>query len=109
MPPKENLLKQRIFVGFNSAGAAGIWNYTRDLRRRGIKIDFYGMDEVRLGMRVDFLLKFSENPLRSFFERFFYFLKILPKYGIWHFNFLEAFFFYPLNLLILKLLGKKIV
>ncbi|KKQ18745.1 MAG: hypothetical protein US31_C0002G0090 [Berkelbacteria bacterium GW2011_GWA1_36_9] len=109
MSKKDPLKSRRIFVGFNSAGAAGIWSFTRVLRRRGYQIDFYGMGEISFNMPVDFLLKFSDYPLRSFIQRFIYFFKILPKYNVWHFNYMEVFFFYPLNLLILRILGKKIV
>lgn len=103
------LKSKRIFVGFNSAGAAGIYAYTRVLRGRGHQIDFYGMNKTYFDMPVDFLLKFSSNTWVSFFQRIKYFFKILFRYDIWHFNFMEVFFFYPLNLAILKLLGKKIV
>ncbi len=107
---KKNLLKnKRIFVGFNSAGAAGIYAFTRILKRRGYQIDFYGIGKTHFDMPVDFLLKFSNNSLISFFQRVSYFFKILHRYDIWHLNYAEAFFFYPLNLLILKLWGKKIV
>ena len=110
MPLKDKpLRKKRIFVGFNSAGSAGIYAFTRILRRRGYRIDFYGIKKKRFEMPVDFLLEFSADPIRNFFERLIYFFKILPRYDLWHFNFLECFFFYPLNLLILKLLGKKII
>lgn len=109
MPKKDPLKSKRIFVGFNSAGAAGIWAYTRILRRRGYQIDFYGLENTYFDMPVDFLLKFSTNPLISLGQRIVYFFKILPRYDIWHLNFMEGFFFYPLNLLILKLWGKKII
>jgi len=100
---------KRIFVGFNFAGTAGIWAFTRVLRRRGYKIDFYGMNRPNFNMPLDITLKFSQNPIKAFWERFSYFWKILPKYDVWHFNYGKTFFFYPLNLLILKLWGKKIV
>lgn len=107
---KKNLLQnKRIFVGFNSAGAAGIYAYTRLLKRRGYTIDFYGIGKTHFEMPVDFLLEFSKSPFVSFCQRVIYFCKILPRYDLWHLNFAEAFFFYPLNLFILKLLGKKIV
>ncbi len=106
---KNPLKTKRIFVGFNSAGSAGIFAYSRVLRRRGYKIDFYGIGKTNFNMKVDHLLIFASNKYISFFQRVFYFFKILPQYDIWHFNFLECFFFYPLNLFILKLLGKKIV
>lgn len=106
-PPK--LKSERIFVGFNFAGTAGIWSFTRVLKERGYKIDFYGYERSNFNIPVDILLKFSSNPIKSFFERFWYFIKILPHYDIWHFNYGKTFFFYPLNLLILKLAGKKIV
>lgn len=110
MPPKDRLLKQkRIFVGFNSAGAAGIYAFTRVLRRRGYRIDFYGLNQTRYDMPVDFLLKFSPHWFFSFWQRVFYFFRLLPRYDIWHLNFTETFFFYPLNLLILKIFSKKIV
>jgi len=109
MPKKDPLQKKRIFVGFNSAGSAGIYAFTRVLRRRGYQIDFYGIKKTHFDMPVDFLLEFSENPLVSFFQRTGYFFKILPRYDIWHFNYMDVFFFYPLNLFILKLLGKKII
>ena len=98
-----------IFVGFNKAGAAGIYSFTRILRRRGYRIDFYGLDWTPFNMPVDVLLKFSANPLASFLQRIYVFFKILPRYEIWHFNYATTFFFYPVNLLILKLCGKKIV
>src|SRR3972149_10629763 len=106
MLKKYPLKHKRIFVGFNSAGAAGIYAFTRVLKRRGYQIDFYGMEKIRYDMPVDILLKFSQNRFLSFWQRFFYFWKILPRYKIWHFNYMEVFFFYPLNLLILKILGK---
>ena len=37
------------------------------------------------------------------------FFEFLPKYDIWHFNYSQTLFFYPLNILLLKLYGKKIV
>jgi len=104
-----NLKNKRIFVGFNSAGVAGLRNITRILKRRGYQIDFYGLEAARFGIDTDYLLKFSRRPIISFFQRIQYFLKILPRYDIWHFNYTKTFFFYPLNLLILKLCGKKIV
>lgn len=109
MPTNDPLKQKRIFVGFNHAGASGIWQFSRILRRRGVKIDFYGINQERLGMKVDHLLRFSPNPLLSFFQRLITFFRILPLYKVWHLNFLEAFFFYPLNLLILKMFAKKIV
>lgn len=109
MPKKDPLKRKRIFVGFNSAGAAGIYAFTRSLRRRGYQIDFYGMRKTHFEMPVDFLLEFSGSPGLSFFQRVIFFFKILFSYDVWHFNFMEVFFFYPLNLFILKLLGKKIV
>jgi hypothetical protein len=99
----------RIFVGFNGAGTVGIYNYVHVLKNRGYKIDFYGFEKGRLNKPVDVLLKFSHNPVKSFFERVSYFFKILPEYDVWHFNFAETLFFYPLCLLILKIYGKKIV
>src|SRR3989337_1849196 len=108
MLKKDPLKDKRIFVGFNSAGAAGIWSFTRILKRRGYQIDFYGLGNIRFNMPVDFLLKFSRNRVISFFERLIFFLKILPKYDLWHLNYMEVFFFYPLNLFLLKLFGKKI-
>ncbi len=107
--PLKGKFQKRIFIGFNSAGTAGIYAFTRILRKRGLRIDFYGMNQIRYDMPVDFLLKFSSNWFFSFWQRVFYFVKILSRYDIWHFNFLEGFFFYPLNLLIIKMLGKKIV
>ncbi len=109
MQKRDPLKNKRIFVGFNYAGAPGIYAFTRALRKRGYKIDFYGIKEIRYGMPVDFLLRFSSSKIISFFERFIYFFKILPQYDLWHFNYIEAFFWYPLNLFILKLFGKKIV
>ncbi|MBM2820454.1 MAG: hypothetical protein HW405_214 [Candidatus Berkelbacteria bacterium] len=109
MRKKAPLINKRIFVGFNHAGAAGIWQFTRILRKRGYQIDFYGLDEERLGMSVDFLLKFSNNRIIALYQKIIYFFKILPRYDIWHLNFMEGFFFYPLNLLILKIFDKKIV
>ena len=103
-------LKERgIFVGFNSAGAAGIYAFTRILKKEGYKIDFYGIGETYFKQPVDTLLVFPKNPFTSFVARWRYFFKILPEYDVWHFNFSQTFFFYPLNLLILKLCGKKIV
>jgi len=109
MPKKDPLRKKRIFVGFNSAGSAGIYAFTRELKRRGYQIDFYGIKKTHFDMPVDFLLEFSNSPWRSFFQRVRYFFKVLFRYDVWHFNFMEVFFFYPLNLFILKILGKKIV
>ena len=109
MPKRDTLRNKRIFVGFNSAGSAGIYAFTRVLRRRGYQIDFYGIKKTHFDMPVDFLLEFSENLLKSFFQRLVYFFKIVTRYDVFHFNFMEVFFFYPLNLFILKLLGKKIV
>lgn len=106
---KKNPFKKRIFVGFNSAGAAGIYAYTRILKRRGYTIDFYGIGKTHFEMPVDFLLEFSANRFISLFQRMVYFSRILLRYDLWHLNFAEAFFFYPLNLFILKLFGKKIV
>lgn len=104
-----NLKNKRIFVGFNYAGAAGIYSYTRVLKRRGYQIDFYGVNRINFNMPVDVLLQFSSNLTISFFQRLKYFFKILPKYDIWHFNYATTLFFYPLNLFILRLFGKKIV
>lgn len=109
MLKKDPLKQKRIFVGFNSAGAAGIYAFTRILRRRGYQIDFYGIGKTHFDMPVDFLLEFSSHPLKSLFQRISYFFKILPRYDLWHLNYAEAFFFYPLNLFILKLFRKKIV
>lgn len=109
MLKRDPLKSKRIFVGFNSAGTVGIWSFTRVLRRRGYQIDFYGFSKTHFDMPVDFLLKFSTNPYLAFLQKIKYFFKILPKYDIWHFNYMEVFFFYPVNLLILKLLGKKII
>lgn len=106
---RDPLKNKKIFVGFNSAGAVGIYAFTRVLRRRGYQIDFYGLGKIKYDMPVDFLLQFSRNRYIAFFERFVYFFKILPKYDVWHLNYMEVFFFYPLNLLILKILGKKII
>ena len=99
----------RIFVGFNSAGTIGIYNYVHVLKNRGYKIDFFGFEKGHLARPVDVLLKFSSNPVKSFFERLDYFFKILPEYDIWHFNFAETLFFYPLCLILLKIYKKKIV
>ena len=109
MLKKDPLKKKRIFVGFNSAGSAGIYAFTRILKRRGYQIDFYGIGKTHFDMPVDFLLKFSSNRFISLFQRIIYFFKIFPRYDLWHLNYAEAFFFYPLNLFILKLFGKKIV
>lgn len=108
MPP-DPLKNKRIFVGFNSAGSAGIFAYTRILKRRGYQINFYGIGKKAFNMPVDFLFDFSGSRLTSLLKRIRHFLKLLPCYDIWHFNFLECFFFYPINLIILKLFGKKIV
>lgn len=106
---KDPLKKKRIFVGFNSAGAAGIFSWTRVLRRRGYLIDFYGIGKEHFDMPVDILLNFPKNNFVSFRQRLLKFFSLLFKYDIWHFNYLECFFFYPLNLLILKLFRKKII
>lgn len=106
MSPKRS---KRIFVGFASAGAAGIWSFTRVLRKKGYKVDFYGLGQSKFGMPVDVALEFSSNRFLFAFQKMLLFFKILFKYDIWHLNCMEAFFFYPLNLLILKMLGKKIV
>lgn len=108
MPSKLNK-SPRIFVGFASAGAAGIWSYTRVLKKRGYKIDFYGIGHSKFGMPVDYALEFSLNIFVLAWQKLVFFFKLLPKYDIWHLNCMEAFFFYPLNLLILKILGKKII
>jgi len=100
---------KRIFVGFASAGAAGIWSFTRVLKKKGKKIDFYGVGQSKFGMPVDVALEFSSNRFLFGFQKMWLFFKILFRYDIWHLNCMEAFFFYPLNLLILKLLGKRIV
>ncbi len=100
---------KKIFVGFASAGAAGIWSYTRVLRKRGFSVDFYGIGHSKFGMPVDFALEFSTNKLVFAFQKLAFFFRILFKYNIWHLNCMEAFFFYPLDLLILKIFGKKIV
>lgn len=107
--PLKKLKNQRVFAGFNQAGTAGISSFTRVLRRRGYQIDFYGFAPIRFGMAVDYLLELPINPFASLFWRLRYFFKILPRYDVWHFNYGQTFFFYPLNLLILKLWGKKIV
>ncbi len=110
MRQKDTPLKQkRIFIGFNSAGSAGIYAFTRILRRRGYQIDFYGIGKKHFNMPVDFMLEFSANPIRSLLERIVLFFRLLPKYDLWHLNFLETFFFYPVNLAILKLFGRKII
>lgn len=109
MHHKDPFLKKRIFVGFNSAGSAGIYAFTRVLKRRGFQIDFYGINKTAFEVPVDFLLKFSSNKLISFFQRISCFFRLLFKHDIWHFNYMEVFFFYPLNLLILKMFGKKII
>lgn len=106
-PPK--LKSERVFVGFNFAGSAGISSFTRVLKERGYKIDFYGFNRPNFNIPVDVVLKFSSNPMIALWERISYFFKILPQYDIWHFNYGKTFFFYPLNLLILKIWGKKIV
>lgn len=107
---KKNPLKdKRIFVGFNSAGAVGIWQFSRILKRRGYQIDFYGISNQRFEMPVDFILVFSANKYLALFQRIKVFFRLFLKYNIWHFNYMEVFFFYPLNLLILKLWGKKII
>ncbi len=98
-----------IFVGFNGAGAAGIFAYTRVLKARGFKIDFFGINEIYFNQQVDILLKFPKNPWQSFKARWKLFFEFLPKYDIWHFNYSQTLFFYPLNILLLKLYGKKIV
>lgn len=107
--PKDCLKNKKIFVGFNWAGAAGIYSFTRVLRNKGYKIDFYGQQKVSFNMPVDFLLTYSGNTIISFWQRLIYFFKILFKYDIWHFNAMQTFFFYPLNLLILKIFQKKII
>jgi len=99
----------RIFVGFASAGAAGIWSFTQVLKHKGYKIDFYGRSDSKFKMPVDIALQFSTNKIIAGIQNFLYFFKIVSKYDVWHLNCMEAFFFYPLNLLILKLLGKKII
>lgn len=109
MLKKDPLRDKQIFVGFNSAGTAGIYAFTRILKRRGYQIDFYGIGKTHFDMPVDFLLEFSSNSIISLCQRIIYFFKILPRYDLWHLNYAEAFFFYPLNLFILKLFGKKIV
>ena len=106
MPKIKN---NRIFVGFASAGAAGIWSFTRVLKQKGYKIDFYGRSDSKFKMPVDIALRFSTNKMRAGIQNFLYFFKIVSKYDVWHLNCMEAFFFYPLNLLILKLLGKRII
>ncbi len=98
-----------VFVGFNGAGAAGIYSFTRVLRDRGYKIDFYGIGEIYFKQQVDELLIFPKNPFNAFIARWKLFFKILPKYDIWHFNWSKTLFFYPLNILLLKLYGKKVV
>ena len=98
-----------VFVGFNGAGAAGIYSFTRVLRDRGYKVDFYGIGEIYFKQQVDELLIFPKKPLESFMARWKLFFKLLPKYDVWHFNWSQTLFFYPLNILLLKLYGKKIV
>lgn len=109
MLKKDPLIDKRIFVGFNSAGSAGIYAFTRVLKRRGYQIDFYGIKETAFNMPVDFLFDFSGTRVSSLLKRIRHFFKLLPCYDIWHLNFLECFFFYPLNLTILKLFDKKII
>ncbi|MEI6040052.1 MAG: glycosyltransferase [Candidatus Berkelbacteria bacterium] len=111
MPPKnkKNLEEVGVFVGFNGAGAAGIYSYTRILKSRNIKLDFYGIGQTYFNQPVDILLKFPKNPVKSLWSRLKLFFELLPKYKIWHFNYSQTLFFYPLNLLLLKLFGKKIV
>lgn len=106
---RDLFLGKRIFVGFNSAGAAGLYSWTRQQRQRGLKVDFYGMGQISYNMPVDKLLNFSQNKFLSFCQRLSFFFKILPHYDIWHFNYTESLFYPPLNLLLLKLFGKKII
>ena len=100
---------KRIFVGFASAGASGIWSFTRVLKKKGYKIDFYGLGQSKFGMPVDVALEFSSNRFLFALQKMFLFFRILFRYDVWHLNCMEVFFWYPLNLLILKIFRKKIV
>jgi len=106
-PPKTE--GKKIFVGFASAGAAGIWSFTRVLRKRGYSVDFYGVGHSKFGMPVDTALEVSSNKFVFALQKMALFFRILFKYDIWHLNCMEVFFFYPLNLFILKIFGKRIV
>lgn len=111
MPKKDPLKGKKIFVGFNSAGASGIYTWTRILKKRGYKIDFYGRKKIKFDMPVDVFLPYSDNKFIAQLQQTWDFFKILitKNYDIWHFNSLHTFFAYPVNLLILKFLGKKII
>ena len=106
---KKELKDCGVFVGFNSAGAAGIYSYTRILRERGYKVDFYGIGEIYFKQPVDTLLQFPKSPWASLLARLKLFFKLLPQYDVWHFNYSQTLFFYPLNIFLLKLFCKKIV
>lgn len=109
MPDDDLLNNKRIFVGFDHAGSSGIYAYTRALKHRGYQIDYYGKVKSKFKRPVDINLEFSDRRLISLWQAIKYFFRILPKYDIWHFNYAQTFFICPLNLLILKLWGKKIV
>lgn len=107
---EQDILKnKKIFVGFDHAGASGIYSYTRVLKQRGYQIDFYGKVKSKFKIAVDIDLEFSNNRFASLLQAIKYFFKILLKYDIWHFNYGYTFFICPLNLIILKLFGKKII
>ncbi|HEX7456422.1 MAG TPA: glycosyltransferase family 4 protein [Candidatus Nanoarchaeia archaeon] len=109
MRKNEILRKKRIFIGFNDAGAPGIYSFTRVLRRYGYKIDFWGYVPKWIDVRYDVRVSRPRNIKLQRIQGIYLLLKSLFKYDIFHFNFGRTFFSYKYDHLILKLFRKKIV
>lgn len=109
MTKAELLKKKRIFIGFNDAGAPGIYSFTRVLRRQGYKIDFYGYVPKWIDASYDVEVARPRSIKLQRIQGIFLLVKALFKYDIFHFNFGRTFFSYKYDHLILKFFRKKII
>lgn len=111
-----SLKGKRIFVGFNRAGAAGAYSFTRVLRKQGIKIDFWGFADTWIKDPPDVVIKIYRSFFRQQLQGLLLFTNAFFKYDIFHFYSRGSFFprlsyKYPnrLEFFLINAFNKKIV
>ncbi|KKW01478.1 MAG: hypothetical protein UY52_C0009G0035 [Parcubacteria group bacterium GW2011_GWC2_49_9] len=107
--PAEILKKKRIFVSTKSAGAPGIYAFTRVLRRQGIQIDFWNLSANKYNFNFDLTLPRTKLKIVNLIIRLMYFFYCILHYDIFHFYSMSCFFNSKFELLLLNKCNKYVI
>ncbi len=105
-----NSLKgKKIFVTTPSAGAPGIYAFTRVLRNQGIQIDFWQIGRNKYNFPFDKKVPQIKDKFLNSVLRLIFFVYFLLQYDIFHFYSMSSIIHRKFELKILKIFNKQII